>query len=369
MGRFNMKKIKMILTNRYDPDVRVHKEARYLVSKGFDVEILCWDRENEYRDKETEHIEGIRIRRFFPYARYGTGLKQVKAFLRFIIQVRKYLSSQEYDYIHCHDLDGVLVGYIARTNKSDIIFDMHEFYEVQGKKQKIRYVIRFIVDYLQSKSKYIIYVNEFQATVMKDSNKKKLIYLPNYPEHRNYLKKEKTTSDYLRISYIGAVRQYNELKNLMDACKELDGVKVSIHGAGVAYERLNAIQDDYKNVNVTGRYHFTDSSSLFREADILYALYSTTSMQYRTSYPVKLYEAILTKTPLIVNKGTVLEEFVIKHDIGFAIDGDILSIKNLVQEIIKDNEILKKKTRNIEAIQYDFNWEYVVVNLDNIYQL
>lgn len=181
-----MKKVKMILTNSFDPDVRVYKEAKYLVAKGYDVEILCWDRENEYKDKDVEVIDGIRIKRFFPYARYGTGLKQLKAFYYFIIECREHLRNKKYDYLHCHDLDGVLAGYISRKNKSKIIFDMHEFYEVQGKKQRIRSIIRFIVNFMQNKSNYIIYVNDLQTTVMKDSNKKKIIYIPNYPDAENY---------------------------------------------------------------------------------------------------------------------------------------------------------------------------------------
>lgn len=77
----------MILTNRYDPDVRVFKEAKYLVSKGFDVEILCWDRQREFGDRSVEVNEGIKIRRFYPYAKYGSGIKQLNAFFMFMKQV------------------------------------------------------------------------------------------------------------------------------------------------------------------------------------------------------------------------------------------------------------------------------------------
>ena len=35
----------MLLTNGFDPDVRVYKEALYLVGRGFSVTVLCWDRD------------------------------------------------------------------------------------------------------------------------------------------------------------------------------------------------------------------------------------------------------------------------------------------------------------------------------------
>lgn len=364
-----MKKVKMILTNRFDPDVRVYKEAKYLVNKGYDVEILCWDRENEYVDREIEIVDKIRVKRFFPYSKYGTGFKQTKPYIKFIRECKEYLKNKEYQYLHCHDLDGIIAGYFIRRNKAKLVFDMHEFYEVNGRNQKIRYIVRLVVNFFQRKSDFIIYVNQAQTRVMLSKNKEKLIFLPNYPEVENYIGCEKIKSNKLRISYIGVVRQYNELKNLMDACKGIDNVKVFIHGAGVAYEKLNCIKNNYDNVIVTGKYDFTQSAKLYSETDILYALYPTSSMQYLVSYPVKFYEAIITKTPIIVNKGTVLDDFINRHDIGFAVDGsNVEEIRELIIYINENRHILEEKTKNLEKIQYDYSWEEVVKNLDKIYR-
>lgn len=367
-GGMNMYKVKMIVTNRFDPDVRVYKEAKYLVSCGMDVEILCWDREGEYRDKEYENIDGIKVKRFFPYSRYGTGLKQIKPFIQFIKECKEYLKDKDYQFLHCHDLDGIITGFFAKINKAKIIFDMHEFYEVNGKKQRFRYLIRILVNFFQNKSDYIIYVNDFQTTTVSPKNKNKLIYLPNYPERYNYADCEKFKSDKLRISYIGSVRQYNELKNLMDACKGIEDVKIAIHGAGVAYKQLKEIESNYNNVTVTGKYNFRQSAKLYSECDILYAMYPTTSIQYLTSYPIKFFESIITKTPIIVNKGTVLETFVTEKDIGFSVDGsNVEEIRNLVKYIKENMHVLDEKTRNIERIRYNYSWEEVVKNLDKIY--
>lgn len=358
----------MILTNRFDPDVRVYKEAKYLVSRGFDVEILCWDRENDYVDKEVEIVDGIRIKRFFPFSRYGTGYKQIKAYFQYINEIKKYLKNERYDYLHCHDLDGALAGYLIKNKNRKIIFDMHEFYEGQGRKQKIRLAIRFLVNYIQDKSEAIIYLNDIQKTTMKKSNFNKLIYLPNYPEKQNYLGCKKSKSDNLRISYIGAVRQYKELKNLMDACKEMKDVHIAIHGAGVSYNKLKEIENKYYNVEVTGVYHFSQSSEFYSQADILYAVYDPDIDNWKNAYPVKLFEAIITKTPLIVNRETILEEFIKENDIGFIVNGrNVEEIRELVKHINENRNILDEKTRNLEKIQYDYSWEEVVKNLDEIY--
>lgn len=363
-----MKRVKMILTNAFDPDVRVYKEAKYLVSKGFDVEILCWDREGDYSDREIEVVDGIRIRRFFPYAKYGTGFKQVYPYLQFIKECKNYLKHEKCEYLHCHDLDGTIAGYFSRSKDTKLVFDMHEFYEGQRAKKSLNYIVRQLVNKMHNASEHIIYLNEMQKSVMLDKNKKKLIYIPNYPEIDNYRGSEKTSSDKLRISYIGAVRQYNELKNLMDACRDMDDVLVSIHGNGVAYEGLNAIKGDYKNVNVTGTYHFSDSAKLYSQTDILYAMYPVRTVHDRSGYPIKFFESIITKTPIIVAKGSEMEEFILEHNTGFVVDGSsVEEIRKLVEYINENRNILSEKIANLEKIQYDYSWEEVVKNLDKVY--
>ena len=123
-----MKKIKMILGNSFKSDIRVLKEARTLVQNGYEVEVLAWDRENELLNKEYEEIDGIKIKRFFPKAKYGSGKKQIFSFIKFIFEVKKYLKNKEFDYLHCHDLDGLIVGYVIKKEKHKLIYDSHEFF-------------------------------------------------------------------------------------------------------------------------------------------------------------------------------------------------------------------------------------------------
>lgn len=365
-----MKKIIMIVTNRYDPDVRVHKEAKYLSSKGFDIQVLCWDRENEYINKETEEIDGVKIKRFFPYAKYGSGFKQLRAFIRFILEVRDYINNFNYQYLHCHDLDGVIAGFLSNRQKAKLVFDMHEFYEVLSKNQKLRYIIRSIVSYFQKKSDWIIYVNEEQMKVVKDEYKIKSVYLPNYPDQEYFKDVEKNYSDSLRIAYIGAVRQYTELKNLMDACKGMQNVEVLIHGMGVAYKDLNSIKSNYKNVKVTGTYNTSQIGELYKNADVIYVVYPMNNIQNKLSYPVKFYEAILTKTPIIASKGSYVEKFIEECDIGFSVDGNsVEDIRECIDMINQSRELLNKKVTNLNRIQFEYSWNNSVNSLDKIYTM
>lgn len=360
----------MILTNSFLPDVRVYKEAKYLITLGFDVEILCWDRENEYLGREDEMIDGIKIKRFFPYSKYGTGFKQFFAYIRFINNCRSYLQKKEYDFLHCHDLDGIIVGSINKKKSAKLIFDMHEFYEGKVNKKIIKLFIRYLTNMMQNRSNWLIFVNRTQIESVHVKNKNKLIELPNYPEYKSLGELNKNVSDHLRISYIGSVRQFNELKNLMIASKDIERIKVLIHGTGNAYKRLKKIEREYKKSSITGKYHFSKIPELYQNTDILYCVFDMSNINWKTGFSVKFYEAIITKTPIIVSKGSAMEEFVIQKDIGFVVDGsNVNEIRILLNKININKELLEKKIKNLEKCHHDYKWEDVVTNLNRIYKI
>ena len=363
-----MKNVKIIAAEEISRDQRVLKEAKYIYELGYDVEILCWDRENEFVAKEVEYIDNVKIKRFFPKSLYGSGWRQIIPFIKFIIELKKHLKNQEYEYLHCQNLDGFIVGYLI-NNRKKIIFDMREFYEGREKNKVKKLVIKNIVRFGIKKSHNIIYVNNTQISNIKQEYRGKLIYLPNYPSELLGKSIKKVETNLLNISYIGGVRQYDEFKNLFEATKKIEKIRVNIHGMGTAYNRLKAIEDEYTNVNMTGRYNPSQTAELYGSSNIIYCVYSMNNENWRTAYPIKFYESIVTKTPIIVSKGSVLEEFLKENDIGFVVDGDnIEEIRLLIEDIKNNINILDEKVRNLEKIQFEYTWENVVNNLNFIYK-
>ena len=54
-------RVLMLLTNAFDPDPRVHAEARALIAHGFSVRMVCWDR--DLKSPAEENVDGIDIER------------------------------------------------------------------------------------------------------------------------------------------------------------------------------------------------------------------------------------------------------------------------------------------------------------------
>ena len=374
----NNNNIVMLLDNAFKPDLRVLREAKYINNKGFNVEIICLDRKNEFLNKPNEIYDGIKITRFIARTDKETKLindniiaNKMKYFIyfiwfiKFIKQVKKYLKNKDFEILHCHDLRMGFCACLVFKNKK-IVFDMHEFYS--NKKNKIlNFFINKIVKYTQKKATWIVHVNDFQVKNVKQ--KEKLVYVPNYPEKYKFANLQHIPSDKIRISYTGYVRHYVPLLNLMKATNELEGVETIINGEGDSYIRLLEQSKTMKNITFTGAYNHNNISKFYENSDIVYIVYNKGNKNDETAIPTKLYEAIIAKIPIIVGENTAMADFVNKYDIGFTVDGtDYISIKKILLSIIKNPQILREKATNINKISNDFTWDEISKNLDRIYK-
>lgn len=365
-----MKKIIMILTNEFLPDVRVYKEATYLISKGFKVEILCWQRDIKYDLLEDDVLDGIIIKRFKIPSVAGSGMKQLGSFRRFIKICRHYLKKNKCDYLHCNDIDGAIVGYLTRNKKTPMVFDMHEFYEKGGKIK--RYLWRKLTIFLLKKSIAGLIEN---AAYLSDSYKavhNKLFMLKNYPDRDLVQPLKKIPSTIFRIGYHGAVRsQLAFFVALFEATKNMDNVRVDINGEGPDNEKLKIIQNNYNNVFVHGPFDGTKVlSELYSKTDLLFCGYDKTILNFQgDAEVVKFYEAILTGTPMIMTDGIGMADKVKKNGYGIVCDtSNPNEIKNAILMFMNDKDFWNKCSENEKRDSIKYDWKNAVKVLDDIYR-
>lgn len=367
------KHIIMILTNSFEPDVRVYKEAIYLIKKGFTVSILCWDKDLSKNYPEKELFEGIQIIRFKIPSVAGSGKKQIPAFRKYIKACRKYLKTHPCDYLHCNDLDGACTGYLARNNKTPMVFDMHEFYS--STKVGKRILLRNATIFLLKHSIAGIYENAAYLEPPYKSIHEKLYPLRNYPDKNMVEPRPKSTFDKFRVAYNGVVRtQIPEFKALFDAACELPNVRVDINGGGIALPKLKALEQEYKgkaDIHVNGPYNgTTQSSDLYEKTDALFCGYNPKDPNYQGDAEViKYYEAIHTGTPMIMTESIGMAKKV--NDFGFGVTcdtRDYKSIKKAIQKLSADNEFWKECSQNELSRSSYYDWAEAVKVLDNIYE-
>ena len=361
--------ILMILTNGFDPDVRMHKQAKALAAAGHRVELFCWDREGRHRDKPFEQLDGFTIRRCFIPSRYGSGLRQLLPFFRFMGACRRYIHSLPHppDYCHCADLDGMLAGLFGRRKKTRLVFDMREFYE-SGTFRRFRLPVRFLVRRMQDCSETVVYVNETQRAQVRERNREKLVFLPNYPLRALGAFPGKTPCGELRISYIGYVRHLPQLRGLLAAAGNRPGVRLKIYGGGVVLEQVQRLAEPYENCAAIGPFPYSEVGEIYRQTDLLYCVYDAHDPNDRTAYPTKLFEAIATGTPILAAAGTVLGDFCLQKGIGFSVEEDYCaSIKKILDTICGDPGILKQMSARERQLSPQYIWETAMEGLLDAY--
>ncbi|MDZ7374214.1 MAG: glycosyltransferase [candidate division KSB1 bacterium] len=118
------RRVMMVVTTGFEPDPRVYKEAVSLRRHGYDLTVVAWDR--EARLPPVERCDGITVWRYRRRSPIGGRFRQLSGFLGFFLFAWEKLRQGRYDVVHCHDLDTMPLGLVARWRGLRVIFDVHE---------------------------------------------------------------------------------------------------------------------------------------------------------------------------------------------------------------------------------------------------
>jgi len=368
------KHIVMLLTNSFFPDPRVYKEALYLIKKNFKVTILCWYREDDVSLPLNEFVDGINVVRFHLISKLGSGYKQVPAFLKFIKKCHNFLRNNPCDYLHCNDLDGAVVGLLARVHKTPMVFDMHEFYEDVGLGHNFkRLMLRYATIFMIKKSVAAIRTNDLYLTPPYEGVVSKLFLLKNHPD-RNLLKSlPKTNSHFFRIGYHGALRsQIPEFTTLFEAVKDMADVRVDVHGTGPDINELKRIAQNYSNVFLHGRFDGARQlSSMYADTDVEFAGYRPYSDTREEQEVVKFFECVVTGTPIILTSAyTKMKTEIENKGYGLTCDTrNVNSVRNAINQMKNNRVFLRECSCNELRYASMYDWNESVKILDRVYQI
>ena len=368
-----MKKIVMILTNGFDPDPRVYKEAYYLVNRGFKVTVLCWDRDINRNNPVKESIDGINVVRYKIPSEYGSGKIQIFAYTKFIIRCKKYLCANDVNYVHCNDLDGMIAGYISSNHKSKLVFDMHELYEDVGEGHKLkRKILRFVTKLMIKRCVAALYENDIYLNDNYRDIRSKLKPLKNYPDSKLIVPMNKLSAEKFRIGYFGGLRtQIPQFTTLFDAVKDMDDVEVMIRGTGPDLKMLQELSRKYTNVTVGGPFDgIKELTDLYANIDIVYAGYRPDSDTREYAEVVKFFECILTGTPIILTDVyTSMAKRIVSS--GYGIICDTLNVEQVKSAIIKlktERQFWDECSKNEKRDAHLYDWNEAVKILDEVYK-
>ncbi len=146
----------------------------------------------------------------------------------------------------------------------------------------------------------------------------------------------------IRIAFIGNLRYYDILKNLVEAVRTDSRFHLFFHGNGPAQEPLESLADGAPNISFTGYYAYEDVACLYEQTDVVWAAYPNKDFNVKYAISNKFHESLLMCVPAIYADQTCLGDYAAQHHIGLEVDPySVESIQHLLTQLAEGQIDLK----------------------------
>ena len=303
-------------------------------NKPYDV--VLWDRfsNSDLEKHDNEYI----LHRICTLG--GSKIKKIPAFLYFRKQLKCIISDNCYDkIIVLNTMPGILLSDVLLTKyRGKYILDIRDYtYEKYFfYKKRVKRLIQesFFTaissegfkSFLGESKKLIINHNisnigEGMDESIDEINSKKGCYKQRYT-----------------IGFLGVIRYEKENIKLINSFKDSD--RFHFFYAGKMYPDCTIKEycriHGLKNVEFAPEFSNEDKPWLYKDIDIINAIYGNKMLEVKTALPNKLYDAVVFKKPILVSSGTYLSDVVEKYGLGISVDVDKDSVKEKLLKYLND---------------------------------
>ena len=369
----------LIRTNPVMPDPPVEKVAKTLLKYGYEVTIVCWDRNENYKQKESQLIfeTGIaKVVRFGIEAEFGGGIKKTfKQFLLFQIRLKRWLiyNHKNYDIIHSFDFDTGYISYkCAKKYNKKFVYHILDYYVASHGllDSKIGRSVKKKEDELIGKADVTIICTEKRLEQIKDAKPKKIEVIHNTPDIENIKTDALQISDTnkCKIVYVGVLGEGRFIKEMIKYITSNDVFELHIAGFGPLEKYIEEIASKDSRVYFYGRLLYEQTLSLEQQCDIMFAIYDPRVPNHKYSAPNKFYESLMLGKPIIMARKTGFDDIIIKNDIGVVINYDYEGLRQGLEEIYnKKDKWNDMQMRSKEMYNKEYSWASMEKRIMKIY--
>jgi glycosyltransferase involved in cell wall biosynthesis len=374
-------KVLMFVSNPFTSDPRVYAEAKSLIQAGHEVTVIAWDREKQNPPRQNwDGIDVVRLRtgllpkrcRFVSPLWVGLNLIlwQRQAY-RQALALNK---EKPLDVIHCHDFDTLAVGArLKRRLGLPLVYDAHEIYGYMMA-DTLPHRIANIFLWLEKRSikrvDKIINVCEPQRRYFESITDKPISIIMNCKSLQS-LEYEPPNNENVTLLYIGGLHQDRAVLMLVQAAKELPGVRCLIGGIGQP-SYVGAVRTECSrtsNVTFLGRVPFDEVIPMTMKTDVVFCMFNPGDPNSIIGTPNKLFEAMVCGRPIICTKGTYSGEMTEREEVGLAVEYTEEALREAIIRLRDDPELREKLGRNaLEAAIAKYNWQKEEVKLLELYK-
>ena len=374
-------KVLMFLSNPFTSDPRVYNEARSLVQAGHEVTVIAWDRDNQNPPRQNwDGIEVVRLRtRLLPKRRrFGSplwvGLNLILWQRQALRQALALNREKHFDVIHCHDFDTLAIGArLKRKLRIPLVYDAHEIYGymVSGVLPwRVANVFLWREKRLTRNVDRIINVGEAQKRYFGGITDKPISVIMNCKPLQS-TEYRPPDNGKLIVLYIGGLQPDRAVLMLVQAVKELPGVRCLIGGIGApAY--VQTIKEECSrtsNVSFLGRIPFDQVIPMTVKADVVFCMFDPGNPNSVIGTPNKLFEAMTCGRPIICTRGTYSGELTEQEEVGLAVEYNEQALSEAIIKLRDNPEFRERLGRNaLKAAITKYNWQKQEEKLLELYK-
>lgn len=364
-------------SNPIAPDPRVEKEARALHEAGYAVSAVGWDRSATLPTQESK--DGIQIHRLPIRARFGAGLANLPALLRWQAGLLTWLIRyrQTYDLIHACDFDTILPAlFVKHLFGKKVIYDIFDFYadHLRRTPQAIKSLIRALDYRAIAAADAVILVDDARREQISGAHPKHLAIIYNAPEDLgDAIQPEESAyppNTQFRLAYIGLLQIERGLLEMLSVLERHPQWGLVIAGFGGDEESIAAKSRSLPNVRFLGRVDYAHALRLSRAADALFATYDPTIPNHRYSSPNKVFESMMLGKPVIVCQDTNMDQIIQQARCGLVVPyGDIPALESALTQLASDITLRQQLGQNgRNAYETQYGWHIMQQRLLEVYQ-
>lgn len=350
------------------PDVRLKKEMESLQKNGYNVKVIMWERGWPFPHDPQIPVKSLKI---------NADPGHIKSLFYFPIWwsflVIELFRSQ-WDVIHAVNFDTYLFSLItARMKNKPIIYDIFDFYGdvLPG---FLRNIVVTMDKSLLPYSNALILADDSRIKQIGGKIHQNIHTINNSPLEHFFTGTNPDFDENKFVVFVGGkIVEQRSLDMLITVVREIKDIKLIIRGHCGEPEykqRLLRLGGESENVDIyLDGVAYDEIIKGTLGADLTIALYDPNIPNNKYASPNKLFEAMASKIPIIVNKNTSMADIVKNENCGIVIPyGDEDALKNAIL-VIKNNPDLKKRLGNNGRIAYEnkYNWSIMENRLLEIY--
>lgn len=287
--------------------------VKLIKEQGLSFDLIFWDRtgiimetqaQNNYPYQQKDSICSGNVFKVFKYI----------GFSRF---ARKIIKENNYDKVICLTTNSAILLYDILLNSFNrkYLLDIRDYTleEFRPYFNMVKKLVENSGDVIISSKGFKKFLPDWNYTIAHNFDLEVLAIANHRRSRRNQLEK-------IHISFVGTIRFFNENQKLLRSLGNDERFKLQYFGENSEKIMEFCIQHGYNNIDYAPRFNYSETLYYYETADTINNIYGNENIQLTTALSNKLYYAAILKIPIIVCKGTYMEQISTKYGIGCPLD-------------------------------------------------